>query len=40
MPSSGYLCTPGNEPFYVANTLVSNDWNYQSNSYAGILGLA
>lgn len=33
-------CSDGNEIFFVADTIVSNDWNYESPATAGILGLA
>jgi hypothetical protein len=28
MPTTQILCTPGNQAFFVADTLVSNNWNY------------
>jgi predicted amino acid dehydrogenase len=33
------FCSVNSQAFYVANTLVSNDWNYESKSGAGIFGL-
>lgn len=32
------FCSVNNQAFFVANTLTSNDWNYGSESAAGIFG--
>lgn len=37
--STDYFCTYNDDLFFVANTLVSNDWNFASPSTAGIIGL-
>lgn len=39
MPLSGVFCTQGNAPFFVADRIVSNDWNFMSTSFAGVIGL-
>lgn len=36
----GPLCSEGNEPFFVADTIYSNNWNYDSPATAGMIGLA
>lgn len=33
-------CSVGNDVFFVADTIVSNDWNYGSPASAGMIGLA
>jgi hypothetical protein len=38
--SATVLCSTGNEAFFVADIIATNDWNYYSPATAGIIGIA
>jgi hypothetical protein len=39
-PNKQPFCSVGYDVFFVADTIVSNDWNYGSLASAGMIGLA